>query len=347
MIRVALILPSLANRGPVIVANELARRLAEHGHICTVYYFDDIQDLDFPCKTIRIKESEKIDFEKYDVIHSHGMRPDKYIYKNKPKHKISTLFISTLHNYIFEDLKYQYNLLISIFFGRLWINWLSRHDIIVTLSQHAVEYYRRRISAEKLTFVFNSRTIDSSKSLSQDERLEVKAFKGESTLIGVNSLLTPRKGVDLLISNLHRLPEYRLFIVGTGKSQKHLEKLADKCGVANRCYFAGYRKDAYRYLGYYDILAMPSRSEGFGLSLLEAAYYQVPVVASDIPIFKEIFTSDEVSFFNLNNPSTIVNAIHKATSNEDMANKMNRKYREKYSPEMFYEQYLKIYNGEF
>ncbi len=43
-------------------------------------------------------------------------------------------------------------------------------------------------------------------------------------------------------------------------------------------------------------LIHPSLSEGFGLPLLEAAYFQLPILASDIPVFKEILQDRYVSF---------------------------------------------------
>lgn len=42
---------------------------------------------------------------------------------------------------------------------------------------------------------------------------------------------------------------------------------------------------------------MSSRSEGFPLSLLEAMIYKRNIVCSDIPIFKEILSENEVTFF--------------------------------------------------
>lgn len=41
---------------------------------------------------------------------------------------------------------------------------------------------------------------------------------------------------------------------------------------------------------------MSSRSEGFPLSLLEAMIYKRNIVCSDIPIFKEILSENEVTF---------------------------------------------------
>jgi glycosyltransferase involved in cell wall biosynthesis len=43
-------------------------------------------------------------------------------------------------------------------------------------------------------------------------------------------------------------------------------------------------------------LVNPSLSEGFGLPLVEAAYYGCPIVASDLPVFKELYGDTYISF---------------------------------------------------
>ena len=54
---------------------------------------------------------------------------------------------------------------------------------------------------------------------------------------------------------------------------------------------------------------MPSRSEGFGLSLIEAVQQKVPVVCSDLDVFKELFTSDEVAFYKNGDMATMAAAL--------------------------------------
>jgi len=342
---IAYIVPSLANKGPEIVVKELVTSFVRNGHQCIVFYFDDKIELSFDCPVKRISKNELIDFSKYDVVHSHGIRPDRYIYKNKPTGKTKTLFVSTLHNNLFPDLRYEYSPVIAAIFGRLWLHWLRRHDVLITLSKDAMNYYSKWFPKEKITYAYNTRSPDISQKLTAEEIQNLENFKGAYNLIGVNSLLTERKGIDILIRALPALTDYKLLIVGAGKSQKSLEKLAQKQKVETRCLFAGYKPNAYRYMAHYDLCAMPSRSEGFGLTLLEAAIYTVPTVASNLPVFKELFSSAEVSFFDLANPKSIIEAIITATANKTMAYKMNEKFNTVYSPDSQYKQYLAIYHN--
>ena len=344
---IAHIVPSLANKGPIIVVMELVTSFVRHGHNCIVFYFDDNIELSFNCPVKRISKNDIIDFSKYDIVHSHGIRPDRYIFKNRPKENPRTLFVSTLHNNIFIDLKYEYSLAIAAVFGRLWLKWLQKHDILVTLSKDAIDYYSKWFPTNKLAYAYNTRSLDITQKLTAEDIKVIASFKGTSILIGVNSMLTERKGIDLLIRALPTLIDYKLMIVGEGKSRKSLQKLAKNLQVENRCLFVGYKPNAYRYMDHYDLYAMPSLSEGFGLVLLEAAIYKVPTVASNLPVFMELFSPAEVSFFALENPNSIILAILNATSNMIMARKMNQKFLTAYSPELQYYQYLNIYNKKF
>lgn len=76
--------------------------------------------------------------------------------------------------------------------------------------------------------------------------------------------------------------------------------------------FLGYKNDAYKYLPYFDAYTIPSHSEGFPLAMLEAAAYGKPIIASNLSVFKEIFTDDEISIFDLNDEKSVPNAIERA-----------------------------------
>ena len=77
------VVPSLQATGPIIVVNNLVRYLKDIVEKVDVYYFDELPAMQFDCRTIQIRMGEKIDFDAYDIIHSHCLRPDKYLVKWK------------------------------------------------------------------------------------------------------------------------------------------------------------------------------------------------------------------------------------------------------------------------
>jgi len=344
--KIAYIVPSLENAGPVNVVHDLVEVMIRHDHQCVVYYFNNEKAQHFSCKTQKISMMTHIDINKYDIVHTHGLRPNCYLLLHKPL-RCTAYCIATFHNYVFEDYSYIYPKYVAIPGAYLTLMSIWRHHKVIVLSRDAMNYYKKWIKEDKLSFVYNTRNIDFSKRLSSHEKEEILSFKNNDLLIGINSSIHPRKGIDLLIGVLKLLPNnYKLFIVGDGSSEKKYQQLSKSLGVEDRIYWAGRRKEAYRYLPYYDIFVLPSRSEGFPLSLLEAAAYGKNIVCSDIPVFKELYANNEVSMFELPNVESLLEAIKKAADNPMYGINVKNKYERMYSPKAFYDCHLNVYKND-
>jgi glycosyltransferase involved in cell wall biosynthesis len=125
-----------------------------------------------------------------------------------------------------------------------------------------------------------------------------------------------------------------------------LKKLANELNLSDRCSFLGYNKNATSYLSFFDLYVMSSYSEGFPLALLEAGMKGIPVICSDIPIFKETFTTEDVSFFKVNDIDSLVRSIIYASQNaERMSKQISKSIESKYSVKVMGESYLKLYEN--
>jgi len=115
---------------------------------------------------------------------------------------------------------------------------------------------------------------------------------GDSTLLFVGGL-EPRKGLDYLVRAMpliaERVPETRLTVVAKtgfrGTDQvSTFENLARELGVSDRILFRE-SVDQATLLSFYsecDVVVLPSRNEGWGLSLMEAMACTKPVVATRV-----------------------------------------------------------------
>lgn len=84
-----------------------------------------------------------------------------------------------------KDFTTQYNKLVALVFGNLWMFLLKRHDIRVVLSKTALSYYQRWFKKKQLSYVYNTRCVDISKTLSDEEKRELQQFKGKAFYWGL------------------------------------------------------------------------------------------------------------------------------------------------------------------
>lgn len=90
----------------------------------------------------------------------------------------------------------------------------------------------------------------------------------------------PRKGFDVLVRALARLPDAYLWLLGNGEEEAGLRALAEELGVAGRLRFAGWQVDPGPYVAASDCFAMASRHEPLGNVVLEAWAQERPVAAT-------------------------------------------------------------------
>jgi glycosyltransferase involved in cell wall biosynthesis len=105
-------------------------------------------------------------------------------------------------------------------------------------------------------------------------------------IVGTIARLHPEKGIGFLLDAAPQIaaavPDVRFALVGEGPLRDELEAQADLLGIADRVDFVGGRADARRLISGFDVLALPSVSEGTPLTIVEAMLAGVPVVASAV-----------------------------------------------------------------
>ncbi len=345
MMNVAVILPSLANKAPIQVAKDLTAKMVLSGINVCVYYFDDVVEVDFSCKTERISFFKNIDFDGFDIIHSHMLRPDAYVwYRRLLDSCKKTGFVSTIHNIVEEDLCFNYGGFRAYVFSRLWRVFWSAQDELIVLNNSAQKYYFNFLKRRKTNVIYNGRALTTSAYIEEEDECLLNKLRSEFHVLGACAVLTRRKGLDQIIRILPARKEYALVVVGDGPARTELKNLAIELGVSDRCKFLGYRANAQSFLAQFDIYVMPSRSEGLPLALLEAAGNKLPVVCSDIEVFKEIFTDKEVSFFELQNELDLIKALDSCLKNKTtLAFNIYKKYTERFTDEFMAKRYIELF----
>ncbi|MGG2395576.1 glycosyltransferase [Pseudomonas sp. SH1-B] len=121
--------------------------------------------------------------------------------------------------------------------------------------------------------------------------LGLPVAEGRGRIIGAVGRLVSEKGfsqlIEVLAEELRANPDDRLVILGEGPEREALSTLASKLGISTQVFLLGHVAEAVRLYRAFDLLCIPSRQEGLGLVLSEAVIAGVPVLASDLPVFRE------------------------------------------------------------
>ena len=153
--------------------------------------------------------------------------------------------------------------------------------------------------------------------------------------IGFLKGLRERYAPDVLIEAmplvLRSVPDARLTMAGDGPMRAALRARAEKLRVAGRVDLVGQvdPADVPRFLDGIDVLVNPSRTEAFGVVLLEAAAAGVPVVATSVGGTSEAMISGETGLLvPPESPSDLARAIVGLASDPDRRHRMGAAGRE-------------------
>jgi len=344
--QIAVIVPSLRDQAPVQVAVAIAVQLTRMGHEVIVFHLGAERELPQVEEIIFEKLSfwGYFDWKRFDIIHSHGFLPDAFVSIRKPL-RGNARTVSTVHNYVFVELRMLYSRIISWIIGLAWLLVWSRMDHLVVLTEDALHYYESFYKRKKLTRIYNGRDITPDPAVipAEQKQLMEKMRSQFAYSIGSYSALISRKRIDILVRHVSRAETGCLFILGEGPEQKELEDLVAHHHLQPRVKFFGHVPQAHQYNFEFDLFVHPSASEGFSLSMIEAALHKKKIVCSDIPSFTEAFNDTEVTFFDRRNELTIDQAIQNALRDDVKAMNAYMKAKSLYSEEQMAKEYEKLF----
>lgn len=129
--------------------------------------------------------------------------------------------------------------------------------------------------------------------------VKVPVLKNEYITIGVVKNLHKIYGIEYLVKAFEGLSkeiskDIRLMIVGHGSERDNLEKLCQDLKISSKVTFTGNidNTKVSDYINMMDIVCIPSLSESFGVSAVEACACGRPVVSTNVGGLKEIVFDD-------------------------------------------------------
>jgi len=342
--RIAFLLPSLVKTAPNIIAFNILNNIKSRCEKLEIFYFKEVEDsieTKLPCTLI--SPVKAFDFEGFDVLHVHLFAANVFVMNHR--RKIKPVVVTTIHSFIKDDVYNNYPRGARIVISRIWYRSLRNHDHLVFLNNYMMESYRKKYPKSQLHFIYNGIVNPyPSMELPELEKSRLENWAAGRKIIGTTSLLTKLKGLQIIIEFLKTHPHFVWIALGSGNDEKRLKRLAEKAGVANRCKFVGFEPNTDGYYPLFDLFAFPSYSEGFGLSLLEAARSKLPVICSNIPVFKELYSEKEVAFFNLGDTQSFAKGIERLESDlKGYGDRLYNKFIEKYTAQKMANSYFELY----
>lgn len=312
--KIALLVPSLRNSGPIIGVYTLAQLYVRQGIFPDIIALSSIEEsesleadfralgVDVTVLNTSIKHPLSlintlrtlIQNKEYKLVHSTGFRPD--IFLSFVKSSINSLrILSTVRSELYNDLKFEHGSVIAALSTRAWVWAFSRFDAVVPHSlaiKAALSSYGVRPS--QMQCIYNGVDTVRYKPPSVEERTAARArlaISDDTVVIGHVGHITKLKGVEYIVEALAQLPRdsnIKFISVGVGDQMESLESRARALGISDKIIWAGKQNDVLPYLYAMDIFTLPSWTEGLPRALMEACATGLPAIVSDIQGCREV-----------------------------------------------------------
>lgn len=217
--------------------------------------------------------------------------------------------------------------------------FLQHADIVITSTKSTLdEVYKlaNRLGTKRMKGSYSWLGSDfNSCKQDESETIENKVKQvSESKYILCVGTIEPRKNHAFLLDVFEEeLFEKNINLVFAGKMGWNVEELAER--IKNHkylnqklFYFNGLNDASIAYL--YEsalMLAFPTYNEGFGLPIVESLERGTPVIASDIPVLREV-GKEYCEYFKLNDKRAFADKVMLYSENIDIYNKMKNRIRE-------------------
>jgi L-malate glycosyltransferase len=307
--------------GSGVVATELGKALADHGHQVHFITYSQPARLDFFSENLFYHEvsvanyplfdyapyelalsSKMVDvvrFEKLDLLHVHYAIPHAsaaFMAKQiLATYGINIPVVTTLHGtditLVGKDLTYKPVVTFSI----------NQSDGVTAVSKDLRKSTYEHFEIHKeIKVIPNFIDLNRFSLKAKDHFKKAIAPQGERILVHTSNFRKVKRTKDVVhIFNqiLEKVPA-KLLMVGDGPERVYCEQLCRDLSVSDHVRFLGKQDAVEEILSVGDLFLMPSEAESFGLAALEAMACKVPVISSNTGGLPELNIDGQTGFMN-------------------------------------------------
>lgn len=289
--------------GSGVVATELGKALAEKGH--SVHFIsyampmrlDNFVDniifheveisnyplFDFPLYTLALasKMVEVAKYEKIDIFHCHYAIPHatSAFLAKQMLNQSNIKVITTLHGTDITLVGLEPSFLPVMKFS------IEQSDGVTAVSRFLREKTLTNYNIEKeIEVIPNFVDTTKYKRVQADDILKHCAPGGEKILAHTSNFRKVKRVQDVILVFAEVLKKVRckLLLIGDGPERSQCELLCRELGIQEHVKFLGKQIEIISILSAADLFILPSQSESFGLSALEAMACEVPVISTSV-----------------------------------------------------------------
>ena len=219
----------------------------------------------------------------------------------------------------------------------------KRENLIYNgLKKSELDFYTDQQSLSELSSILSKKTLAPGKGGSQ-------LVRDNDFLIGSIGRLAYQKNYEFLISVFPRIleigPNAKLVVIGEGPEGDNYRAKVKQAGLEESIFFPGGIDRAFRYLKTFDLFVLPSRYEGLSITLIEALFAGVPVLASQVGGASEMLNPEQL--YSLDDKEEFLEKfrnIFGARGFREELSQRNRIKSEEFDIEKTVQSYLSLYS---
>lgn len=290
--------------GSGVVATELGLELSKKGHevhfitysqpvrlelLGANVHFHEVHVPNYPLfhyqpyeLALSSKIVDMVKVHQIDVLHVHYAIPHAYAgyMAKKMLHEegIELPIVTTLHG---TDI----TLVGSHPFYKTAVTFsINKSDAVTSVSQSLKEDTQRLFNTKKdITVIPNFIDLDKYTPTTKNCQRDVLAMPDERVITHISNFRSVKRIPDV-IHIFHAIQKEipsKLMMIGEGPEREKAEQLCTELNIENKVVFLGNSNEVNKILCFSDLFLLPSETESFGLSALEAMASGVPVVSSN------------------------------------------------------------------
>ena len=330
--------------GSGVVASELGMELAKRGHevhflsyempfkisrYCKNIYFHEVEVLEYPLfkyppysLSLSVKMAEIFESANLDIMHVHYAIPhavSAYLTQRILGEGSNFRFITTLHG---TDITIVGNH--SSFF-KMTKFCIENSNGITCVSNYLKHLTKETFNINKeIEVIYNF--VDTSKykkNILDKSKLGI-IKKNEFGIIHISNFRPVKKIKNIIeiFCRIRKQLECRLMLVGDGPDLAFAKEAVKRLDLSDKVVFLGRMDNVIPLLNSADLYLLPSKSESFGVSALEALSCSVPVIGTNVGGLKEVVKEGKSGY--LFNPEDIEGMSNSALDILGSKNKLNK-----------------------